>query len=1090
VVAAGREYRSVPEFRVASQSPFDWPFVGVESNLVCDRCHHISGISYPALADWRDLEAVRDQRRAADGHPCQRCGQLRPPPSPLLQYRRGDAIGLLIGFPPDSDPGDDRQFIQDTLAAAYELGLDGANVVVSARMAWWGALYNRPLGPDLIAGLDTPLPESAEETARWKAATVAALDLPDVNAALNAFASSDDYSEALDIVRRTPELVDPNWRVTVRHLGRALEHHQQDPDAAQLLLHRLGRLSQIQLVGIDGADDDELSGELAGLVDAAIKAVEPEERRKALIRAVEALDHAPPSMVTAAAHISLVASLLADPQREPARHQELIDAARRARAVAHLVAGDDHELTRQATLNLAVAIEEDPHADDPASALASSRSLLEGIAPTAARTGSILVADIATNLATIVARQESRADHPELTRAWLDHAAHLRAILQVDAGRSDLVALVDTASTLRSRIIGDPGENAHRSVELLREAQEIDKQSQLLSPAETTLLAGNLANALHSLHTYRQTPTSDADRIAASHEAIRATKLVHRLHPVAIEAINNAGSILSDAYSDGLRAGNPDPDLWDAARTHLEDARQRATEAFPDHHLTALRISVNLGTVYGRLHGDSIADPERARELFNYVIDNTPPGREQFRLVASTNLAQLAMGQGAWQQAADAYAIADEATRKLIGGARTRITKLGEILQTADIAVRRALALTTLGDLDGAISVLVANRAKLAPHDLSEQPQHDGRAAAIHVAACDYGSFAIITGPDNHRTGLRSLLASSEVKAALASVLNGANAVDREVAHDALAELLRTGLIDPINELLDEMPPFDHLQLMTAGSLTSCPLATVPDSEGRTWQDRWKADRFVSSWPGEDQPLPPDPATVAVINPDGSLPFADAEHETISTFSNDTSMPPPGWAIRDWLMDSLPRATVAHLACHATLDPADPNGSAFHLGDTGDITVNDLAPLDLTNLRLLVAPACQSAAANPTAPDELLGVAHALLHAGATGVIASLWDADDDATALVIARLYLELNAGQPPGQALASAQRFVRDATAGNLIEVANKRLADHPSATWLPYRLAVEFAARSAHPRLGQPDQHWFAHPARWAALSYVRT
>ena len=419
--------------------------MSVETALPCDRCGGDTPTIYPALADWRDRVTAGDQRRAADGHTCDRCGRLIPQPTPLLQYRRGDVIGLVVGFPAQSDPNDDRQFIQDTLSVAHELDFSGAGVVVSARMAWWGSIYNRPLGPDLVAGLATPLPESAEETERWKAATVDALDLPDVTSALMRFVTADEYDQALDVVRTDPQLVDPEWRVTVRHLASELERRQDDADAAELVRNRLGRLRQIQLVGVEDANDTELTGDLAALVDAAINATSADDRRLALRHAVAALDQAPHTHVTAAAHISLVASLLADPDRQPGSHQEVLDAAKRAVAVAKAVTDPHHELTQTAMLNLAVAVEEDQLAADPAAALAESRSLLELIAPAAALRGSPLVADIATNLATIAAREGSRADNPERTRVLLDDASHLRRILTVEARRSELVALVDTA---------------------------------------------------------------------------------------------------------------------------------------------------------------------------------------------------------------------------------------------------------------------------------------------------------------------------------------------------------------------------------------------------------------------------------------------------------------------------------------------------------------------------------------------------------------------------------------------------------------------------------------------------------------------
>jgi CHAT domain-containing protein len=160
--------------------------------------------------------------------------------------------------------------------------------------------------------------------------------------------------------------------------------------------------------------------------------------------------------------------------------------------------------------------------------------------------------------------------------------------------------------------------------------------------------------------------------------------------------------------------------------------------------------------------------------------------------------------------------------------------------------------------------------------------------------------------------------------------------------------------------------------------------------------------------------------------------------------------------------------------------------STFRLGGAETLTVADLVEQELARLELVVAPACQSGSGGPDAPDELLGVAHMLAHVGARHVVASLWDADDAATALVVALVYRALADGEVPHRALQGAQRWVASASGPALAEVARRRLADDGDAAWLPYDLAIEFLALSAHPDHRSGDEPVFGHPALWGALS----
>ncbi len=73
--------------------------------------------------------------------------------------------------------------------------------------------------------------------------------------------------------------------------------------------------------------------------------------------------------------------------------------------------------------------------------------------------------------------------------------------------------------------------------------------------------------------------------------------------------------------------------------------------------------------------------------------------------------------------------------------------------------------------------------------------------------------------------------------------------------------------------------------------------------------------------------------------------------------------------------------------------------------------------------RLVTISACYGSGLRSYVGEGLVGLACAFLRAGAHGVIAALWQADDAATPLLMDRLYGELEAGRTPDEALRTAK-------------------------------------------------------------------
>lgn len=666
----------------------------------------------PALVEWLDRTSAGEQRRIADGLSCPYCEALTASDVPLMQYRRADVVGLVVGLPARSAASDDEAFIRDVIAAAHNASdLEGAAVVVSIRMAWWGSVWNRPLGPPLIGAQPVVLPESDDETQRWRMATLAALELPDIRAALRDFVTSADKQRALEVGRQHPELLSPRWRLTVDVLLAQLKDAQQDLEAARAVDARAALLRQARLLGLDAAGEPT-PPEIEELIAAATRTSDSDERLAALRSLID--PHADPSVPGIAARLALVETLHGHHARRFQEDAALLGLARETVELAEATLGEDHPMTHAARSNLAVVVDERSDVDREA-AMTEAEAILTDLAPRAARMGSTLLADIATNLATIAAtRPGSRADNPEEASELLADAAHLGALLSSDRRRDVLIELVDAAAALRSRVSGSRRVNAAQALELAREAQRKEDRWRVLSDPERVLLRTNIANALTQLH-QRAPREAPLEAVAqAAQDTLLAAADLGAQHPVGIQAGSNAGATLTDLYVETLKADQPDVSLWTQARDALESAFDAAKMALPAHHRLALVAASNLASVYGSVVDGQVADRGRCAALLEYVLENAQPAEADVRLAAASNLAQLRIGSGDWPRAAEAYAAAADAQQRLFSGARTYVTRLGEIVAAGDLAARRALALVGSGRLAEAVDVLESNRARLA----------------------------------------------------------------------------------------------------------------------------------------------------------------------------------------------------------------------------------------------------------------------------------------------------------------------------------------------------------------------------------------
>ncbi|HET6979307.1 MAG TPA: CHAT domain-containing protein [Pyrinomonadaceae bacterium] len=170
------------------------------------------------------------------------------------------------------------------------------------------------------------------------------------------------------------------------------------------------------------------------------------------------------------------------------------------------------------------------------------------------------------------------------------------------------------------------------------------------------------------------------------------------------------------------------------------------------------------------------------------------------------------------------------------------------------------------------------------------------------------------------------------------------------------------------------------------------------------------------------------------------LSYASEEADSISaTAPWGTTLVAKGFdANRDLAMSSdIGQYQILHFATHGFIDSDHPELSSIVLStvDRNGNETNGLMPLyDIYSLdlsaELTVLSACQTALGKDIKGEGLIGLTHSFMSAGSNTVVATLWEVDDKATAVLMADFYeAMLQKGMSPAAALRSAQlRMIRD--------------------------------------------------------------
>jgi CHAT domain-containing protein len=279
---------------------------------------------------------------------------------------------------------------------------------------------------------------------------------------------------------------------------------------------------------------------------------------------------------------------------------------------------------------------------------------------------------------------------------------------------------------------------------------------------------------------------------------------------------------------------------------------------------------------------------------------------------------------------------------------------------------------------------------------------------------------------------------------------------------DLLAEKIRRradvaeirGAGAPLYRLLiaparDQLAGLDEIVIVPDRQLHALPFAALWNEGSGRYLTEEVAIRFASS--ASAGPTATDlslsPALVVADPPTTRWPSLPASREEAARIASlyGAAILQGEAATRAAFLDAAKRSALIHFAGHADSDASDSYGAmafAATSTDSGILGSPDIARLSLAKHPLVVLAACGTFRGNAVHVSGMSSLAQSFLIAGARGVVGTLWEVDDDVSALLFSRFHQFLRAG-------ASAARALR-AVQVELIHDPNPRL-QHP-ATWAP--------------------------------------
>ncbi|MGO9984618.1 MAG: CHAT domain-containing protein [Rhodomicrobium sp.] len=184
-----------------------------------------------------------------------------------------------------------------------------------------------------------------------------------------------------------------------------------------------------------------------------------------------------------------------------------------------------------------------------------------------------------------------------------------------------------------------------------------------------------------------------------------------------------------------------------------------------------------------------------------------------------------------------------------------------------------------------------------------------------------------------------------------------------------------------------------------------------------------------------------DLSLAAIINPTGeierlALPFTEIEGSFVAShFPIETrEIRTKSNASPEAALGALAHKTYWHISSHGFFDWSDARQAGLLMRDEKRLTVEKIQEQRgiLGQPRLVVLSACETGIySTKRNAEEFVGLPATFMELGAGGVLATLWQVDDLATSLLMARFYdLHIEQGLTPPAALRAAQIWLRTST------------------------------------------------------------
>jgi CHAT domain-containing protein len=234
--------------------------------------------------------------------------------------------------------------------------------------------------------------------------------------------------------------------------------------------------------------------------------------------------------------------------------------------------------------------------------------------------------------------------------------------------------------------------------------------------------------------------------------------------------------------------------------------------------------------------------------------------------------------------------------------------------------------------------------------------------------------------------------------------------------------------------------PFEALTLPGSGTLLverfdvtylpSAALVMQPPAIARRWAWPWQRELVAF---GDPAPAISYPLETVQWPP---LPYAAEEVRRVAhTLPGRDEIHLGADARKQFVTDGRLRAApVVHFSTHAVADTRDPDRSRILLaprvpgGPADYLFLRDVNDLDLTGVGLVTLSACDTARGKVIRGEGVEGFSPALLAAGASAVVTTLWDVADRPGAEFMTQFYASASGGASTSDALRQAKlQFLR---------------------------------------------------------------